>query len=179
MANIRTSRRSGLVLRGGRNRRETLWLGAPFVATSIGASASAVLAASLNASALALRPFTVVRMHFNWLCISDQSGATESFIGNFGQAVVTDQASAIGVTALPTPATDIDSDVWLLHASWIGRFDFIGTGTANQSRASKQIDSKAMRKVEDGFDLVNVVEAGIGGSGVVVETVGRILVKLH
>ena len=45
---------------------------------------------------------------------SDQSAATELFIGNLGLAVVSDQATAVGVTAVPTPATDRGSDLWFL-----------------------------------------------------------------
>jgi len=156
-----------------------LWFDIPFVVNSPAASATAVLQTSLTAAALALRPFTIVRTYVEWQCLSDQSAASETFIGNVGFAVVSDQAVAIGITALPTPATDLGSDLWLLIRQWIGRFDFIGTGTANQDLGSRLIDSRAMRKVEDGQDCVQVVEAGIGGSGVAIKTVGRQLIKLH
>ena len=53
-------------------------------------------------------------------------------------------------------------------------------GTAiSADNTPKKIDSKAMRKVDIGQDIALVVEAGIGGNGCVVETVGRMLVKLH
>ncbi len=56
MANIRTARRSGRVFRGGAMRRESLWLGVPGTSSGFAATTAAILA-TLNAAALALRPF--------------------------------------------------------------------------------------------------------------------------
>ena len=53
-------------------------------------------------------------------------------------------------------------------------------GTAvTQNLIDRNIDSRAMRKVEDGFDIVSVVEAGLIGNGCRVKLGGRMLVKLH
>ena len=178
MANVRTGRKSGFITRNGVQRRETVWLQFPRASTSLAASATSALVYSLNAAALALEPFTIVRTRFQWLCVSDQSAATETFVGNFGLAVVSDQAVAIGVTAVPTPATDQGSDLWFLIEPWPGRFELIGT-SINSNVTDRPIESKAMRKVDIGQDIVGVVEAGIGGTGTSIVTVGRMLVKLH
>ena len=178
MAGIRTGRKSGLILRDGRMRRDTVWFQFPFSENTLAASATAVLAYSLNAAALELEPFTVVRSRFQWYVRSDQSAATELYIGNFGFCVVSDQAVAVGVAAVPTPATDLGSDLWFLLEQWIGNFTLVGTDVTTEVRG-RTIDSKAMRKVDIGQDLVGVIEAGIGGSGVTIGTVGRMLVKLH
>jgi len=178
MANIRVNRKSGVVVRGGVSRRETVWLGFQYAQTVLAASATAALVYSLNAAALALLPFTIVRTRMNWTCQSDQSAATEDFIGNFGWCVVSDQAAAIGVTAVPTPAFDLSSDLWFLIDQWIGTFQLIGSNVTTNMNVLK-IDSKSMRKVEVGQDIVGVAEAGITESGVTVRTVGRMLVKLH
>jgi len=98
-------------------RRETAWLGINFVATSAGTSA-AVAVASLNAAALALRPFTIVRTYMHLGIQSDQVVTTEDQVAALGQVVVSDQALLIGVTALPTPITDLGSDLWFLH-QWL------------------------------------------------------------
>ncbi len=79
MANIRTARRSGLVLRGGRNIRNTLWGGLTPAATSIAGSSGANLVNVTGASLLALRPWTVVRFHGYWSVNSDQVAATENY----------------------------------------------------------------------------------------------------
>jgi len=159
-------------------RRETLWLFLDFASVVLGTAATANLTGSLNAVALALRPFTIVRTHLQWLCKSDQSAASESFVGNVGMAVVSDQAVAVGVTAIPTPATDRGSDMFFLHSAWPGRFDLIGTDVT-QDLQHRNIDSKAMRKVNDDSDLVLTTEAGLIGSGVSITIGGRILIKTH
>ena len=158
--------------------RDTIWFASPLVTVTAAASATAVLMSSLNAAALALRPFTVIRTRLRWRCQSDQSGATETFIGNIGFAVVSEQASTLGITALPTPATNLDSDLFYVIDQWIGRFQLIGTDVASNT-VDRPLESKAMRKVNADEDIVQVMEAGIGGSGVTVSSVGRFLVKLH
>ena len=178
MARAYTNRKSGFIQRGGVMRRESLWMQVGFVSTALGASATAAITNFLTAAALAVRPFTIVRSRLKWLVVSDQSAATEAFVGNIGMAVVSDQAVAIGVTAVPTPATDLGSDLFFLIDQWPGRFELVGTSHAVDI-TPKTIDSRAMRKVNDDQDLVVTVEAGIGGSGCVVSAVGRVLIKLH
>ena len=178
MPAIRTSRKSGFITRGGRQRCETVWLNFPFAQNTEAASATASFVYALNAAALELRPFTVVRTLFDWLCISDQSAATEVAIGNFGLCVVSDQASAIGVTAIPTPATDQSSDLWFLIQPWIVQSQLIGSDWGT-NLVPRSIESRAMRKVDIGQDVVGATEAGIGGSGVTIYTVGRMLIKLR
>jgi len=173
------AQRGRRIIRGGRQVRETIWLSLPAAFDTLATSGTAALSSSLNAGALALRPFTIVRTHINWVCLTDQSAASEFFVGNLGLAVVSDQAAAIGVTAVPTPATDLDSDLWFLHQSWMGEFAFGDATGFAQNDNNRNIDSKAMRKVNGDEDVVVVKEAGIGSSGVIVGTVGRMLVKLH
>ncbi len=180
MANIRTARRSGLVLRGGRQRRETLWLGGVETSSTVAGAGTAVLLASLNAAALALRPFTIVRTHAMTLLRSDQAAAAETQIGFYGLAVVSDQASAIGVTAVPTPFTDNGSDLWFLFDMAIQRFGFgSGVGFEEPSGTQRWIDSKAMRKVEDGQDIVSVFETSTNSAGVIFQSFFRQLIKIH
>ena len=178
MARLNVGRKSGFIVRGGMKRRETVWFQFAYQANTMAASATAILSTVLNAAALELRPFTIVRSRFVWQSRSDQSAATEAFIGNIGMAIVSDQASAIGVTAVPTPATDLGSDLWFLIQQWIGRFVLVGTDVTTE-HTFREIDSKAMRKVDIGQDMVIVKEAGIGESGVIISHVGRMLVKLH
>ncbi len=177
MANIRTARRSGLVLRGGRNRRESLWF---FIQSSIQTLANpstAVLLNSLNAAAIALEPFTVVRVRGVLDIHSDQVAVNEFQSVALGFAVVSQQASAIGVTAIPTPITDQGSDLWLAYVNLMAGMalntDLMGK--------SVEYDSRAMRKVEEGQDLVTVAESDIAGqtSGLVVRNIARVLIKLH
>ncbi len=178
MARIHTDRKSGFIMRGGVMRRQTLWFAGPHTSNALGAAATAVLTSTLNAAALALRPFTVVRTRGQWLCTSDQSAATEFFSGSLGFSVVSDQATAIGVTALPTPATDQGSDLFFVYESWTGLFQLVGTDVQSEV-TSKQYDSKAMRKVDDDQTVVITAEAGLIDQGLIVRNSFRMLVKLH
>ena len=177
MANIRTARRSGLVLRGGRNRRETLWFGGTQLRTTIAGALGAVALTSLNATALQLRPFTIVRSRGFMYLQSDQAAAAEFQAVAYGAAVVSDQSVAIGITALPTPVTDSGSDLWFVY-EWLAAnaSDLVDVTTGGQF---KEVDSRAMRKVEDGQDLVEVAETGAQTNGLSIQTFMRFLIKLH
>ncbi len=134
---------------------------------------------SLNAAALALRPFTIIRTRWKYLVVSDQAAAVETQAGAIGMAVVSDQAVAVGVTAVPTPITDMGSDLWFLHEVFMGRESNL-TDRA-QPAFGGTIDSKAMRKVDIGQDLVVVSElsANVSSGGYVLSQGGRMLVKVN
>ncbi len=133
---------------------------------------------SLNAAALALRPFTVVCSRFELFLLSDNAAGAELQAAAFGFAVVSDQAAAIGVTAVPTPVTDMGSDLWLLYKYCLGSGNVAGT-LSGQQGFTYSVDSKAMRKVDIGQDLVGVAELDAVGSGLSLTVAGRMLVKLH
>jgi len=178
MANIRTARRSGLVLRGGRMRRQSLWGNMTTAKTSIGTSQTAVLSHSLNSVALNLRPFTVVRVRLHWFVRSDVVTGGEIWGGAVGVCMVSDQASAIGVTAVPTPVTDQGSDLWFVFDAAYGRF---GGTAVEEVGLMRDVDSRAMRKVEEGQDMITVQESGIAATSISMDSVlgGRFLIKLH
>jgi len=165
------------VVRQRAQRRETMWIELGTVASTLAGAPTAVLASSLNAAGLALRPFTVVRVR-GWLeCHSDQAAASESYLGDFAMAVVSDQAVAVGVTAVPTPLTDKGSDLFFVYEQ-LGSRTFFGDATGvREVGVQKYFDSKVMRKVNDDQDIIAVVENEIAGC--VVTFSGRILIKLH
>jgi len=179
MANIHTRSKSGFILRSGVRRRETAWFAGNYLTTSVAAANTAILLTSLNAAALALRPFTVIRTRGQVCIRTDQLAASETQFGGYGMAVVSDQASAIGITAVPTPVTDDGSDLWYLYQSLMAEIRFgDATGFADMSRCY-QVDSRAMRKVEDGQDVIEVVESAGIGAGWVLSSYQRTLIKLH
>ncbi len=159
-------------------RRQTLWLFGATVDTTLSGSPSAVITTSLNAAALALRPFTIVRTRGIMHVMSDQNAADESYIGDMALAVVSDQAVAVGVTAVPTPLTDKGSDLFFVYEQIPGRIEvFDTTGVLEPRGQFIQWDSKAMRKVNDDQDVVSVVENEIAGVRMI--TSCRMLIKLH
>jgi len=182
MANIRTRNRSGLFLRGGVRRRETQWLELPTVSFGLASPNAASLLLSLTTAEKALRPFTIVRTRGSFLIHSDQAVAFEYFDMTLGGCVVSDQAEAIGITAVPTPTTDRASDLWFLYEEGRGYFDFataIGFTHDHGPGQFREFDSKAMRKVEEGNDIVIVAETSGASAGMTGRVSGRMLIKLH
>ena len=157
-------------------RRKTAWVAIdPTATTMVGAGGTFIYAA--NAALDALRPYTIVRTIMDFLLVSDQAAAIENQICAFGWAVVSDQASAAGVASLPTPVTDLASDLWFFHR-------FVMADESNLTDRTKggtvlHVESKAMRKVDVGQDIAGVGEFSSIGEGCELHTAGRMLVKLH
>ena len=160
-------------------RRLTNWfeiLSTQTTLTAIGGT----LIASLTADEKLERPFTIVRTHLEVQFGSDQIAASETQFGAVGMAVVSDQAAAAGVSAVPTPDTDAASDLWFLHQYLQNTVDFgDATGFIMQGDRRYQIDSKAMRKVNDSEDVILVAELNNIGGGQIVGVSGRFLIKVH
>ncbi len=158
-------------------KRITNWIGGVDVGGSTTLPANtALLHASLNAAALAFRPFTVIRTRGLLSVRSDQSASSERGMLGWALAVVSDQAAAIGVTAVPTPITAQDSDLFFTYD--------LGAWGTDANPVGRQIftyafDSKAMRKVEDNQDVVLVIENADGSFGCSFQIMWRMLLKLH
>ncbi len=182
MANVITRSRSGFRRVAGVRRRETQWIGDNMSATTITAASTATLINVLSTVDLALRPFTIVRTRGYMHWVSDQSAGTELYGGVYGEAVVSEQASAIGVTAIPTPVTDTDSDLFYTYEPFGGQFVLSDATGIMEAGWFRTFDSKAMRKVEDGQDAITVVESNVaafGGGGFIFSKLSRFLIKLH
>ncbi len=163
---------------GIRRSRESTWVTLAPVNVTMTAAGGTIIG-SLNAAALALRPFTIVRARFKYMVRSDQAAAIETQVGAIGIAVVSDESIAAGVGSIPTPITEIGSDLWLLHEIFMSMESNLTDRSLNGSVG--EIDSKAMRKVEAGQDIAIVAEMSTASStgGMVVSLGGRMLFKLH
>ena len=155
--------------------RLTTWF--QFQPASVVGSVSGNLVFSLNVAALALRPFTVVRTHFMCLIRSDQAAAIETQVGALGFAVVSDEAVAIGVAAIPTPITQMASDLWFVHQMLMAYHQEI-TDRAEPAGVF-EIDSKAMCKVGVGQDIVVVTEVSTAEQGADFVFGGCMLIKTN
>jgi len=160
------------------SQRKTSWF--PIDRATTALDNSSVLIASLTVGEQAKRPFTIIRTHLEILMVSDQVAAAEVQNGAVGMCVVSDQAAAVGVSAVPTPITDAGSDLWFLHQWTLNTFAF-ATAVGFDERGGRlwSIDSKAMRKVNDDEDVVLVGESEATGDGFIFTTAGRILIKEH
>jgi len=158
-------------------RRQTLWLGSQttlFTTTTLGANQGR-LDQSLTAEELGRRPFTIVRTRGTMFVQSDQVGALEEQFVSFGMAVVSDQAIDVGVSAVPDPYSDLESDLWFLHVNGVKGM----TGTSDLEGRLYNFDSKAMRKVEDGQDIAVVIRNVSSAFGFDFFLQFRILIKTH
>ena len=160
-------------------RRMTSWFDIVPVGTTMTATGGTIQQA-LTTAEKAKRPFTIIRTHLIVRVVSDQLAATETAIAAYGLCVVSDQSVAIGATAVPTPVTDAASDAWFVHQWLMAGFNFV-TGAGFESDYGHQyiIDSKAMRKVSEDQDVIGVAEFSAAGDGVIVTSMGRLLIKEH
>ena len=161
--------------------RETLWADLAEASTTLPGANSGAITNVTGAALLAIRPWTVVRTRGLWHVESDQSAASETYSVAFGACVVSDQAVGVGVTAVPTPSIDAASDLWLLYERIMGTFEFgDATGFQTAGGVQREFDSRAMRKVEEGTQLIFVIENGaVTAAGCIARTFARVLIKLH
>jgi hypothetical protein len=162
---------------GRGSKRQTTWLQFVWAGASITAEGG-TLFFTLNAAALAMRPFTVVRSHFELMMISDQVAASEIALGAFGIGVFSEEALTAGVASIPTPVNAAASDFWFVH-QWIANSLLFNTSGAANTQNRYTIDSKAMRKVGEGQDIGVVAEGETTASslGFTLHVAGRMLIK--
>ena len=162
-------------------RRATEWLGSADVSVTQNLAANTViLLQSLTAVEIAKLPFTVTRTRGSIWVASDQVAATRTPFGALGFSVVSQPAIAIGVTAVPLPLFDENSDMFFVHTFWATSFTFVtAAGFSSDGFIRTDFDSKAMRKVQEGEDIAVVVENGAAAGGVDMLLKFRLLIKLH
>jgi len=115
------------------------------------------------------------------LTISAATAGLDGYAGAFGIAICSNDAFAVGVTAVPTPISDVAWDGWMWHQffSVHAPAAFQATGTGPYA-TTIEIDCKAMRKINVGETLYMAVEATeIGACVLTVRADTRILSKLH
>jgi len=173
------ARRSSRVFRsGGKTRRLTQWTSTDPETAYIGLAAATALLDSTFVTD-ANNPETIIRVRGLLSLQSDQDGQDEQAFGAVGLAVVSDQAVAIGVTAIPTPYADAESDFWMMHQFWCSPVNFnSAVGVAMPSDRQYEFDSKAMRKITPDQTLCLVIENGSSAFGVLYRLDLRILSKV-
>ncbi len=165
--------------RGGGKKRLTEWSLCTVPAGYSTAAGNSKLVLVLFTAALLApdSPATIVRTRLR-LSVRPVTGggADVNLIGAFGCGFVNVVAGALGITALPGPATDCAWGGWFVWQPVVSAFEFItGTG-ARLNSTDYTIDSKAMRKFESDQSLVFVFENSTSVAYDVAVS-GRILVK--
>ena len=160
--------------------RTKMWIGNALGEIAVAANTK-VFAGQLNAAALLLRPFTILRTHISLLWTTDQEAADESPAAGYGEIVVTDTATGIGVTAIPDPsAQDGDPEAdWYVWQGMVLDYQFVSnTGSPGTIGQHYTVDSKAMRKVGPDDDVASMVSSN-NNAGAVLHINGRQLIQLH
>ena len=91
---------------------------------------------------------------------SDNTAALEFQVGAFGLVVVNDLAAGVGASAIPGPVTDASDDGWFVWQP-IAQASWTGISGAAEGHVY-EFDSKAMRRVEQGFQVAVMVEQTSG-----------------
>ena len=129
-------------------RRRTGWEEGPGGAQGqvIGASGKTVVGSGVAALADGL---TIVRIRgiFQIGATGTPAAATDGIDGAFGICIVSNDAFAVGVTAIPGPVTDMQWDGWMYHRFVNSVATAWGSSADEYSFVDFEIDSKAMRKI--------------------------------
>ena len=168
--------RSSSFPRSAGPKRLTAWSGGTIVTGFV--SLAATTAMVVDTLVPAVERQTIVRIRGLLSVKSDQTGGDEDAVGAFGIAVVEEPAATVGITALPTPTSDIGSDAWMYWTPFTYSVEFAdATGFQVNAAQSLVVDSKAMRKVENNQRLVSVIQ-NISAVGMEFHFMYRVLSKL-
>ena len=112
---------------------------------------------------------TVRRTHVQLYVQSDQAVSPEVHIGALGFVIATDAALAAGAASIPGPVTDASDDGWFV---WMPFQDVGIIGGQQRGNINEwEVDSKAMRKIQEGYGIAVMIEnasAVVGGIDVMI-----------
>jgi len=169
---------------GAHQRRRTGWEEGPGIQdagapVSISGSSSQILG---TAQAATTDGLTIVRTRgIIELVQKTATAAGDGFVGAFGIGIASAAAIAVGVTAVPTPITEVEWDGWLYHQFFsvhsFGAQATLDTGGLVPVRVD--IDSKAMRKLDSQEAVYLAFEFVVAGTASMsVFATSRMLLKL-
>jgi len=154
-------------------RRLTQWVG-PAIQGYVGVATGG---ATLIASTAIEEQTTVVRTRGHCSVQPGSFAADLNVIGAVGMCVVSQEALAAGVTAVPEPFTDAEWGGWLVWRSFSLHLDVqSAVGFDANSALEFEVDSKAMRRVSPNEAIVIVAESQAGAFDI--STPWRMLLKL-
>jgi len=165
-------------------RRKTDWIGGVVgtsTRTTVGASVVAILSSfdtRISTNQIIGATTTIVRIR--GLLDVGPIGLTADMDaqGAFGFCIVNGEAFDAGVASVPTPWTESFDDRWLYHTYWSVHYELPASGSFVGQSFVQEIDSKAMRKMNNGDVLIGVIENANAGDNVSVFMNVRTLLKL-
>ncbi len=121
---------------------------------------------------------TIIRLRgFTELQLTSVGSPGDGFSGALGIGIVTEAAFDIGISAMPTPVTEVEWEGWMYH-QW---FSLHASDTAlDVPPLSFQIDSKAMRKFGSDMTIFAAIETDFEDGAAVLDVrfATRMLLKL-
>ena len=169
--------RSGF--RGGARKRKSTWVApADQAYVSVAAGGATLLSSfdiSLAANSAAIGS-TIVRTRGQVSIRPASFLADVDIVGAFGVGVVSSQALAVGITAVPEPFDEADWDGWMVWRSFSYRLEFADATGVRMLSWDFEVDSKAMRKLGEGDAFIQVAQSQSGGF--VISSPLRTLLKL-
>ncbi len=166
------------VRRGGRGwRPATFWDGVvPTASSVVPANNKLLLASFLPQDDLEV---TVRRIRGRLMVGSDQVAASEDQLGALGAGIFSATAITAGVASLPDPVTDVGSDVWQLYVHIGQNVQFLtAAGIRPDFLWAYEFDSKAMRRIPEGYGIAFVVANASATHGMRVSMGMRLLSSL-
>ena len=125
---------------------------------------------------------TVVRIHgFIEVALTAADAASTGFAFNFGIGIVSAEAFAAGITAIPQPFADIEWPGWMFHysGSILTTNGALADGDPTDNPLRIPIDVKAMRKFRLNEVMMLTGQFGESASATVrIRSQTRVLVKL-
>ena len=162
------------------SRRLTSWDLGPGGSTAVGINSNSLTILGSGSQAT-VDGLTIVRIRGRVYCYLSAAAAVDNgFALTFGMGICTNQAFAIGATAVPSPLDEADWDGWLWH-QFVYVMSPLGAPVEAPTSAlfSMEVDSKAMRKLPQNQTLFVAVDAIERGAATVrVDFDSRVLVKL-
>jgi len=159
------SRGRGFPSRGSTSRRRTGWEEGPFTDARLALSAAGATGWSIGQTSL-VDGLTIARIRGSFAFFLDTATSdNDGFLSlAVGIGIVTTPAFLVGITAMPSPLTEIEWEGWMYHklVSGVYRADQVDElGNAGSSEVRVDIDTKAMRKLDSEETVFGAVELGL------------------
>ncbi len=150
-----------------RSRRRRGWEVGPGDTTVTAVSSSSAVFMGAGASALQ-DGLTLARLRGRFAAFLDTAtGIGDGFSGAFGIGIVKAPAFAAGISSVPTPIAEQDDDSWIFWMPvQVFAQDASDAGLGRGAFQEIVVDSKAMRKLNEGDVIYAALEVVLAGTAV-------------